>query len=188
MHVDLKMMHRDIKPNNLGIVRLNPPHGVLLDLDCATTEKRSIDWKQGTGHFMAPEIIALRFAAEETSQGKSKTATMPAYNRQVDLWSFGISIWTALDKTPMACWCNLDPTAEQIASQEPEAWKKDCMTRPRYDKWRSKLAAKRDLVRKSDPVGFKLLTICENLAEWDPEDRMNVSRALKHLQKLKRDR
>jgi hypothetical protein len=42
------VMHRDIKPMNLGVVGLTPIYGVLLNLDDAIKEQTSTDHSKGT--------------------------------------------------------------------------------------------------------------------------------------------
>jgi len=80
-------MHRDIKPNNLGIVGLVSPKAVIFDLDSATCDATSIDHFQGTLSYLAPEIVALK------AWKRDKEPLPPPYGRKVDVWALGISAY-----------------------------------------------------------------------------------------------
>lgn len=83
-------MHRDIKPSNLGIVTLDPPVGVIFDLDSATFEETSDDHMQGTLGFLAPEIVALK----QWDTSKNRGVSPSSYGRKVDVWALGLSAYT----------------------------------------------------------------------------------------------
>ncbi len=88
-HEEKGVMHRDINPNNLGVVSFNPPKGIILDLDSATRSEVSEDHMQGTIPYLAPEIIDLK--VWDTVVG-SKPGP---YGRSVDVWAVGLSVFTA---------------------------------------------------------------------------------------------
>ena len=79
------IMHRDIKPQNLAILSLQDPRGVILDLDAATTSPTSVDHMQGTVPYLAPEIITL------------KNGTGLPYEKGVDVWALGLSTYALLN-------------------------------------------------------------------------------------------
>lgn len=88
LHDGKGVMHRDIKPANLGVVALNPPVGVIFDLDAASREETSTDHKKGTLSFLAPEIVALK----NWDIGKrDRDSPPPPYGRNIDIWALGIS-------------------------------------------------------------------------------------------------
>ncbi len=91
-------MHRDIKPLNLGVLSFNPPRGVILDLDAATTEETSEDHMQGTVSYLAPEIIELKMASTSRSN---------KYGRSIDVWGLGMSALFALTRQTVN-WNNYD--------------------------------------------------------------------------------
>ena len=85
LHESKGIMHRDIKPNNLGVLSFSLFKGVILDLDSATTETLSDDDRQGTIAYLAPEVIDLKM--ETTTDG---------YGRSIDVWSLGMSFFYVL--------------------------------------------------------------------------------------------
>ncbi len=87
LHDVKEIMHRDIKPLNLGVLSFNPPRGVILDLDAATSEETSDDHMQGTVSYLAPEIIKLKMAP---------TSRPLRYGRSIDVWGLGMSAIFAL--------------------------------------------------------------------------------------------
>ena len=88
LHDEKGVMHRDIKPANLGVVTLNPPVGVVFDLDAASREETSVDHKKGTLSYLAPEIVALK---DWDLGRRNRNSPPPPYGRKVDVWALGIS-------------------------------------------------------------------------------------------------
>lgn len=88
-------MHRDIKPSNLGIVTLNPPTAVILDLDSATRCETSDNHRVGTLGYLAPEIVNLKFWELAANREEALFTSAPApYGRKIDVWALGISAYT----------------------------------------------------------------------------------------------
>lgn len=88
-----KLMHRDIKPGNIGVVSTNPPAIILLDFGIATYDEESRDHMAGTIQYLAPEILDL----------KHNKNTKP-YTNAADIWSLGV-------------------TAHQLISRRLNIWK-----------------------------------------------------------------
>lgn len=69
-------LHRDIKPQNIGVIPSNPPRAVLLDIGQAAFLKNNLleglPGNGGTINYLAPE------------------REMSAYDHGVDVWSMGI--------------------------------------------------------------------------------------------------
>ena len=79
----LDILHRDIKPQNIGIVAgQTRRRAILLDLGHAIESNISSDHMKGTVRYLAPEIIAL----------KHKHSTTP-YDDSSDMFSLGLSFW-----------------------------------------------------------------------------------------------
>lgn len=75
-------IHRDIKPGNLVVVSLDPPRGLVIDLERATTISSHPKQRQGmigTPGYLAPELENSEFA----------TGGQEYYNEAVDVWSLG---------------------------------------------------------------------------------------------------
>ncbi|TGO63627.1 hypothetical protein BELL_1070g00020 [Botrytis elliptica] len=53
------VIHRDIKPGNIGVVEKDPPNFILLDLESATGSQESADHGVGTFICLTSEAIAL---------------------------------------------------------------------------------------------------------------------------------
>ena len=71
-------VHRDIKPNNVGIVSFDPPRAVILDIGCAqllpkvSSKFQQTPGRNGTIGYLAPEM------------------EYEPYNEAVDIWAAGI--------------------------------------------------------------------------------------------------
>ena len=73
-------MHRDFKPDNVGVVRDLPEvELVLLDFGHAAKASESIDHMKGTVRYLAPEVLALK-----------KGLSNEPYDHAIDVWGLGI--------------------------------------------------------------------------------------------------
>ena len=97
LHEGKGIMHRDIKPNNLGVLSYGLLRGVILDLDSATTETLSDDDRQGTIAYLAPEVIELKMGTTGTHE----------YGRSVDVWALGMSFFYVFGSRHVE-WTNYD--------------------------------------------------------------------------------
>ena len=92
LHEVKHIMHRDIKPLNIGIVTLNPPTGVIFDLDNATQEEASTDHCKGSLGYLAPEVVALKALDRNDKLGLAQ-ALLPPYGPKADVWGMGLSVF-----------------------------------------------------------------------------------------------
>ncbi|KAL8832909.1 MAG: hypothetical protein Q9170_004670 [Blastenia crenularia] len=180
MHLENFMMHRDINPNNLGIVKVQPPHGILLDLDSATEETTSYDSCVGTLRYMAPEIIALRTYEKETPEDeRDYIASTKPYDSAVDMWSLGLSIWALMSRRPLGRWDEFDLIGAKRTVKGAQKWEKDCVTLQRYKTWHPQVEAR--LKNETDPLGQHMWALCANLTAWITDERMSAAEALEYL-------
>ena len=101
LHEQKGVMHRDIKPANLAIVSFLHPKGIIIDLDDATSEPTSNDHMKGTIMYLAPEILKLKTWEEERKQQPQMNQPRPApYNKNVDVWALGLSIYALYKSQP----------------------------------------------------------------------------------------
>lgn len=75
------VMHRDIKPDNIGVVIIDPPKIVLIDLGSCEVKKDSLDHRRGTVRYLAPEVMAV----------KEKQSSEP-FTSKVDMWALGLTL------------------------------------------------------------------------------------------------
>jgi len=77
------VMHRDIKPDNIGVAGLREPFVFyLLDLGHATEAQSRDDHCKGTIRYLAPEVLDLKYR---------RTTLVPNYGLKVDVWSLGLT-------------------------------------------------------------------------------------------------
>ena len=80
----IEVMHRDIKPNNMTVVSMNPAHpeARLIDFGMATVGLQSCEYRVGTQQYQAPEMLA----------GWDNRTNDP-YDERVDMFAFGLSMY-----------------------------------------------------------------------------------------------
>jgi serine/threonine protein kinase len=81
-------MHRDLKPQNMGLRTLNPPEAVIFDFGHASFEPTSMDHYKGTIWYLAPEMLNLKY----------RRSTAP-YDQAVDVWAMGLSLFELVTGT-----------------------------------------------------------------------------------------
>lgn len=87
------IMHRDIKPQNVGVVvHSDNLRIIILDFGHAIKSPESSDHTKGTIPYLAPEVIALK-------KGSSSTP----YNNSVDVWGMGLCMF-ALTSQSRVSW------------------------------------------------------------------------------------
>ena len=85
-----EIIHRDIKPLNLGILNFATFQGVILDLDEAIIGPASWDHSRGTVNFLAPEVLNLKDWDEKVV--KDPKVCPPPYDSKIDVFALGLSI------------------------------------------------------------------------------------------------
>ena len=90
------VIHRDIKPLNMGVVSLHPVSALIIDFGHSTLEHSSTDHMKGTVPYLAPEILDL----------KCGLGFNTPYTNAVDVYSMGISCFQLLCQKPQ--WLGLD--------------------------------------------------------------------------------
>ncbi|KAI9881283.1 MAG: hypothetical protein M1830_005569 [Pleopsidium flavum] len=158
LHEVKGIMHRDIKPNNLGVVDLVCPRAVIFDLDSATRDETSRDHFQGSLSYLAPEIVALK------NWNGDKKALPPPYGRKVDVWALGVSAYVTDTDTD-------------------ECLPKECMTDNLYQSIQQRLK----LRIKKDCLKAPFLKIVLQMLAWSAHERPSATEALEELKIIDQD-
>ena len=172
LHDRKGIMHRDIKPNNLGVLSFSQLKGVILDLDGATTETLSDDHKQGTISYLAPEVIDLKMGT---------TSKLVKYGRSVDVWALGLSFFYVLMRKHVM-WNNFDDVWSRRI-RLPGTNTTDFVLESRLSRFHEslgKLKARGDDIRK-------YVSLLEGMTAYKLEDRLSASQALNYAEDMAED-
>jgi serine/threonine protein kinase len=80
MH-DQRVIHHDIKPDNIALISISPVKVVIIDLGHAEKQHQSTNHHLGTLRYLAPEVMLL----------KTKQSTQ-SFSFGVDVWSLGVTV------------------------------------------------------------------------------------------------
>ena len=174
LHDQKGIMHRDVNPNNLGVVSFHPPRGVLLDLDSVTREEESLDHMQGTVPYLAPEIMELKHPGLYSTAA----ATRPVpYRKGVDVWAMGLTVFALYighhlnwgPYTPKHADHGMNKTVNHV---QPKS----------YQNFHKHLQEKR--VTAHDHQAGMLLELVGRMTEWNAKERIRANEALDTAQDL----
>ncbi|KAL8996202.1 MAG: hypothetical protein Q9169_004224 [Polycauliona sp. 2 TL-2023] len=156
LHHELGMMHRDIKPQNIGVMCYNNPWAFVLHLD-TLTRSREVGGLVGSRAWIAPEVLAREYELLKENMPEGHNGL---YNRSVDLWALGLCIY-AVEKGGFTQWITFDddPIHNDLAMSAGIL--DNCVTRERWE-------------------GLHLV----RLTNWDKDERGNAQDALKELEDL----
>lgn len=179
LHDQRRVMHRDVNPNNLGVVTMNPQRGILLDLDSATTDTQSIH-PLGTLAYMAPEIIVLRNRGNVLTHQRDTPSTpstvlgtaeqIVPYEKSVDIWALGLSVFAVYSGHSHFHW------------ELYNGGTSDYVTYQSYQAFRDDLQKKYSAAVHQQARG--LLRLVGRMAQWKPIDRIPVRQAQNYAQEL----
>ena len=162
LHEEKKVMHRDIKPLNLGVSSLNPPTGVVFDFDSATLDPTSNNHMHGTISFLAPEIVDIKRWDEirKTLAAGGQRMTVkrpPSYGRKVDIWALGLTAFLLYTRKKEYSTI-INNAAYSTLKDQIESLLKDTMT---------------------EYVATEYLKLISQMMEWDPLKRLSAVEALR---------
>ncbi|KAL8711863.1 MAG: hypothetical protein Q9220_003807 [cf. Caloplaca sp. 1 TL-2023] len=172
------IMHRDICPNNLGVLRRDPPQGVILDLDGAIEAEFDNEWRLGTLPFTAPEIIDLRLGATDTPY---QPEWMP-YSNSVDVWSLGLSA-LVMDKGSLPPWWQYDTTNVQPNEDNSKPKGGNYVTEARYEGFSKRLERKfQDATEAGSKERLAFLKVCQWMTVYESEFRATATPMLHYTE------
>ncbi|MCJ1465106.1 hypothetical protein MMC07_003722 [Pseudocyphellaria aurata] len=158
LHDDKGIMHRDVKPANLGVI-FTPLRGVLLDLDAATRKATSFNHGHGTLSYLAPEIIVIK-------EQRYPAEYLEPYEKNVDIWALGLSAFTFYNGHRNFGW-------------RADGRFQEYVTGASYGEFQDDLQKKKD--NASGKEAIDLLFLIARMTEWDPSVRVSAHWALSVL-------
>ena len=174
LHDQKGVMHRDIKPNNLGVVSFDPPRGILLDLDSAIRAEKSTDHMQGTVMYLAPEVIAIKIREQylaATATGSGATPNHVPYEKGIDVWAMGLTAFALCVGHPF----NWGIYSSKEASPR-QGRPINHVTYETYIPFKNHIDMKR--VSAGDGEANDLLGLVDRMTRWHPDDRVSANQAL----------
>lgn len=158
LHDKKSVLHRDIKPTNLGLATVNPPWGIILDVDNAWKTTTCTDHMVGTLCFLAPEIVDLK--VYKTQKGKNMRQPSP-YGCPADVWALGASFWET----------HIGVRRENI-----------CINIARYNE----MIMKVNHLDTVKPYGAEYRKILRQMLAWQPDSRILAGQAHAKMAQLEK--
>ena len=150
---DQGWVHRDLKPTNLGVVSMEPPKAVILDL--------------GQAHHIEASEAQLGIQPTPGGLGTvwylAPAMELRPYNARVDMWAFGLIAIEVMT--------GFHPWKMSVNPWRPEKNPQYKHTMTYYNAYQTEW--KREA---SDTVE----NLVSKLLEWDPKQRLSAAEALRH--------
>ncbi|KAL8718491.1 MAG: hypothetical protein Q9225_004377 [Loekoesia sp. 1 TL-2023] len=182
LHYDKGIMHRNINPQNLWIIGVKNPRGIIMNLDIAIDAQWAWEpeaCQPNDDRYKAPEVVA-RMCSEIDLDDEAADAS---YHCSVDLWALGLS---ALTMTQVVN-CRLPPWA--VYDSSTDLWENrdkdvldDWVTRPRWKTFRGHVARMKD--DKQDDASRRFIRLCQRLMNWRKDERASAKTALRIMTDL----
>ena len=157
------LVHRDISPRNLTVTTLNPPTGIILDLDEATSNKTETDGDRGTRLYRAPDLVDIATTLK---------AFAKPYDRMVDVWALGLVLFVMHRN-----WCRFHWDRFRSPQNSAVPWGVDS---GRYDDLREEISIDQLVAEETDEIVF--ITVIEKLLQWSSTSRISAADAVKESQ------
>ena len=151
---DLGIMHRDIRPQNMLIMSIDPGRACLCDYGKAIKAETCSVTTIGPIHTLAPEVWSVRVDGP--------------YNNKIDVWAYGYAVAEILGYS-FKRHTGRASGSSSIHSNQP-------ITRQRH-------AVMMNMLRshsRKHPENEALVGLLEHLLTWSPEDRWSATEALEH--------
>ncbi len=182
------VMHRDISPSNLGLATLDPPKGLLLDLDAAVQLQDSNDHMKGNIPFLAPEIIALKnwdaetLASRTTPQSKPLAGRKPPrYTKSVDVWALGLSLFV-LETAIYWSWKGFNRLERSAQASTKLVKDPGWVIEVGYQNFQQHLQGRQRT--STDPETVRRFRFVERMTKWDAIDRVLIHQLLDEVELL----
>lgn len=146
-------VHRDLKPTNLGVVSIDPPKAVILDLGAVyhveggelVSGIRPKPGRVGTVMYLAPEMEFER------------------YNERVDIWAFGLVVHEVMK--------GFHPWKMSVNPWHPEQNKRFADTMTYYSSHQREW---------NEAAADTVENLLSRLLAWKPNERFSAAEALQH--------
>ncbi|KAL8755487.1 MAG: hypothetical protein Q9199_003597 [Rusavskia elegans] len=168
LHDNMGMMHRDIKPQNIGIRDYKNPSGFIFDLDTIIKADEAFRYV-GTPAWMAPEVLALEYPhVLDHLPGKIDRC----YHHSVDLWALGLCMFT-LENGGFPRWITFSDDPEHRRLARDNGIPDYCVTRERWEGYYLEALDKMQEVatKAGDQNLMTFIGVCQQMTRWEKDDR-----------------
>lgn len=103
------IMHRDVRPHNVGVIFAPVATAIILDLGSCGKKTHSDDHLVGTVRYLAPEVMRIK----SWDNGGRSGLSPPPYTHAVDVWGLGLTFaeashglvpWKAVSEEGWRAW------------------------------------------------------------------------------------